>query len=572
MSRAQSEQLACRVGLMVVYHTPELVLLASFLEDLIVVNDGIGLIVGKLFSRHGPPEQIRGLNNGDTRSATFSAGRHLVKNFWGSYVAAFKSASGLSVLRDPSGGLPCYYAQGDLGTAFASDFKLLEAGGLVVPIVDWEVVGRALYLPHLPFEETAIGGVTQLLAGCAVEVATPSRPADCVWSPWDHIAPRSADEPASERLRRVVISTHSAWASCFQRPLVGLSGGLDSSIVAACLAGASASISCVTLSTSDRAGDERIYAREVSAALDAKLIEAFHVMDAIDLDTSVAQGVPLPCGKLHETAYNQAIREAVSVSNADGFFVGAGGDNVFYLTHSARPLIDRYEKEGWSRGTFSTFKDICALTGASGWQVIREGIRVSRARSERMDWKRDPGLLHPDFLAAEIDRPVNHPWFNHPAGTPVGKIGHVTLLLRALNHIEHRDKRLPVPMISPLLSQPIVELCLGIPSWQVCKGGIDRAVARQAFAKVLPPKVAGRHGKGTPEGFVASFIEQCRPQIAERLLDGELVRNRIADRRKLEALLAPRGAIGTAGPRLMALLDTEAWVRHWGRAGWASLN
>src|SRR3546814_6000927 len=62
--------------------------------------------------------------------------------------------------------------------------------------------------------------------------------------------------------------------------------------------------------------------------------------------------------------------------NVDAFFVGAGGDNVFYLTHSARPIVDRYRTEGLSKGLIDTISDICTITGASIWRVLREAIRV----------------------------------------------------------------------------------------------------------------------------------------------------------------------------------------------------
>src|SRR3546814_12928828 len=79
-------------------------------------------------------------------------------------------------------------------------------------------------------------------------------------------------------------------------------------------------------------------------------------------------------------------------------------------------------------------------------------------------------------------------------------LGHISMILRAMNHIEHRDKELAVPMISPLLSQPVIEACLGIPSWEACEGGVDRSAARRAFSGALPPSVVGRHGKGSPSG------------------------------------------------------------------------
>src|SRR3546814_9515504 len=99
--------------------------------------------------------------------------------------------------------------------------------------------------------------------------------------------------------------------------------------------------------------------------------------------------------------------------NVDAFFVGAGGDNVFYLTHSARPIVDRYRTEGLSKGLIDTISDICTITGASIWRVLREAIRVgSRGSRGATGWHADVDYLDPDFLADKAARPVEHPWLN----------------------------------------------------------------------------------------------------------------------------------------------------------------
>src|SRR3546814_6943404 len=82
------------------------------------------------------------------------------------------------------------------------------------------------------------------------------------------------------------------------------------------------------------------------------------------------------------------------------------------------------------------------------------------------------------------------------------------------------------PMISSLLSQPIVEYFLGIPPWEACEGGVDRSVARRAFAQDLPIAVTARSGKGSPDGFVGHYIDTHRTEIFERLMDGTLDRKR----------------------------------------------
>src|SRR3546814_17538454 len=107
-----------------------------------------------------------------------------------------------------------------------------------------------------------------------------------------------------------------------------------------------------------------------------------------------------------------------------------------------------------------------------------------------------------DFFADKAARPVEHPWLNAPAEAPPGQVGHISMILRAMTPIEHRDKELAVPMISPLLSQPVIEASLGLPSWAACEGGVDRSAARRAFAGVLHPRVVGRQGKGSPNRSV----------------------------------------------------------------------
>ena len=77
-------------------------------------------------------------------------------------------------------------------------------------------------------------------------------------------------------------------------------------------------------------------------------------------------------------------------------------------------------------------------------------------------------------------------------------------------------------MLNPLVSQPVMEACLAIPSWQWREGGFDRAVAREAFRKDLPDLIAWRRGKGGPDGFTAPDRRSFPPAIRERLLDGLL--------------------------------------------------
>lgn len=540
--------------------------IALFLNDIdrcLHIGEG-GAVVGTLFDRRDGDRHVQLLSERDAAFAKSSAGMHFIRSFWGSYLAITSTEKSATVLRDPSGGIACYYARKEGKIIFSSDARMILQTGLIQPAVDMGIVGRALYFPQLPLKETALEGVHHLLPGFAVTFENGESTEHQYWCPWDYIAPSAASKTMVEGLREVVRSTHRAWGRCFKNVVVGLSGGLDSSIVATCLAQSGTAVSCVTAVTADPTGDERTFARAVAEKIGAELLESHHLADAIELDRSVAEAVPFPCGKAHEQAYNNIVRQAVNYFGADALFVGAGGDNVFYLTHSARPLVDRFNMEGWSRGTFTTLHDICSITGASVWQVVFETVRLSRVQKSRADWKTVPDFLTSSFVEREQETPPRHPWLSPNADVPLSKIGHVTMLLRAFNHVEHRDKTMSVPMISSLLSQPIVEYCLGIPPWEACEGGVDRSVARRAFAQDLPIVVTARSGKGSPDGFVGHYIDTHRTEIFERLMDGTLANSGLVDRTQLELALRADAKLRPADcPRLMALLDTEAWIHHW---------
>src|SRR3546814_3536458 len=82
--------------------------------------------------------------------------------------------------------------------------------------------------------------------------------------------------------------------------LLLLSGGVDSSIVAACLAHAGCAFDCLTLVTANPSGDERSYARLAAESVGAALVERMREVSRIDLTRSAAAHLPRPVGRSFE--------------------------------------------------------------------------------------------------------------------------------------------------------------------------------------------------------------------------------------------------------------------------------
>jgi asparagine synthase (glutamine-hydrolysing) len=121
--------------------------------------------------------------------------------------------------------------------------------------------------------------------------------------------------------------------------------------------------------------------------------------------------------------------------------------------------------------------------------------------------------------------------------------------------------------VHPLLSQPLIEVCLRIPTPTLVSGGWDRAIARRAFMQDIPPEIARRRGKGASTASAQRLFEANLPFLRDLLLDGALVRKGLLDRDELERPMSPGGSLrGTAFvPILLQHMATEAWLRRWTR-------
>ena len=547
----------------------DMVVAVSGHGGLMMLADSMGFVVGTLFHRFGPSRPIDGFSASEAETIKSTKGQHLIDRYWGRYIAFIRDEGGSFVLRDPSGMLPCLYVRTGNAIIFASDASALVDAGSIKAEVDILGAASSLFRAGQPEERTALLNVRRLLPGMRLHVRGLSIDQSVQWNPWNYVTPcvPCSPEGQTETLRRVTQHCISSWAHHHGRPLLAVSGGLDSSIVAACLQQGGIDFTCATLSTRDPLGDERAHARSLAAYLKKPLVEANYSLDHIDLDTSSVNHLATPPGRLDAPAFDRAMVALAAEVGAQAIFTGNGGDNVFYMSRSARPLADRYAMEGISLGLLKTLHDICVLTGATVGQAIWHAIRAMRGARSGYGWQTDRSLLSNEIVERLSTSPPTHPWLTPPKGVRLaGKAAHIAMLLRMQYSLDAYVERDGLPVVHPLASQPIIETSLQIPTWRQCEKGRDRAAARQAFRNALPPAVIERRGKGSPQGFSYEIFHKFRAEIRERLLDGMLARERLIDRKAIERLMAPDyQGVGSEMTRLLTLVDTEAWLRHWSR-------
>jgi asparagine synthase (glutamine-hydrolysing) len=560
--RLLASELAGRSGLAIRHTSGSRVVLANAAVPILDLGHGRGVIIGTLFRRTGPPSALRELNEAEIDQIIATEGACLIRRYWGAFVATLRTGKGHVVLRDPSGALPCYIWDLPGYRCFASDPAVLRAG-LMRPEIDWRFIARHFHAGGLPSLATGLVGLRELGRGTAAIQSMRCETVRTLWSPWDH-GEDGRDHSLSAnagRLREAIDDSTDALSAGFASIVLGISGGLDSSIVGAALTAAQRRFVGITLTTDDPDGDERHYARIASACFGTELVARRHDLSDIDLGRSSVAHLPRPIGRIQALAYDAALLRLAARRGADAIFSGNGGDNILFHSYSASPIADRI-LSGRGRGLAGTIRDVCSLTGASLAAVVPAAAR--HLRRKKYPWQTDRLFLSRAVLDEYAGQDMGHPWLDAPPGALPGKAGHVALLLRIQQHLDGYERADTPPVINPLMSQPVIECCLGIPTWQWIEGGINRAVARRAYRDRLPKEIVDRQSKGGPDAFCLEIIKDRHAEVRARLLDGHLVRQGIVERTSIEQTLSdPRPNLGAAHVRLMALLDTEAWIDHW---------
>ena len=543
------------------------------------VKEDQGVVLGRLFRRSdigSPPASNVALARNDVEHILDSGGRALVHDFWGRYIAFLQTPSGSTlVLRDPSGTLPCFLVRHQ-GVAVV--FSWLEdalalLGQFGVPRVNWDGVEAHLRLGALGGRETALEGVSQILPGEVVDLG--SRRSTLLWSAVDLArSPATLDAAeAAPLLRQTVRSCTQSWASCYSTILLRLSGGVDSSILLSCLDRRStqADVLCVNYHSPGSDSDERHYARLAAARAGRDLIE--RERDPGFRIDQVLKSARMPSPGLYIGSMNaRTDTRLASAHAAEALFTGAGGDQLFFEFPRWWPAADYLQLRGLDAGFASAAMDAARLGRVSVWRAITLAM-VERVRPDlaaRQAWGHAALLAKPARQAPQHQK-TERARFVHPSllcasGLPLGKHMQTAALMHPLGYYDPFEQGSAPELVNPLFSQPLVELCLGLPTYLLTEGGRGRALARRAFAKDLPPQIATRRSKGGMEEHITQVLHSNLDVARGMLLDGELARRGLLDRARIEELLSGRPT-ALAGPisQIHALIGVEAWLSHWPR-------
>jgi len=493
-----------------------------------------------------------------------------------------KASRTLFAARDRFGKKPLYYTLQSGVFAFASELTALRQ----LPFLRFETplatLARFAAYEYVPTPETIYKNVFKLKPGHFLLFRDGAITEAPYWDmPAPGPEPKASEAELCDELRLRL-------AQAVKRRLVAdvplgvfLSGGVDSSTVAALMAGMAPRIKTFSIGFSEASYDESRYARMIASRYATDHHERILSADACGalLPEIVArQDEPMADPSVVPTyLLSQVTRENVTVALG-----GDGPDELFYgyeyfpafvlaARYNRLPDLVRHrlvepltrllpQSAGYVNPRFvaDTF-----LAGARApqWLRVQTWLAAFSAEAQAKLWREPSSLAAPEALFAPTKTLFDTP----DTRDPLARVGYVFARQYMLDYILVKVDRCAMMHSlegrAPFLDRDVAEFICRLPSRYKLRGARRKYLLKKAVAGILPKEILSRGKRGFLIPTAAWLRGRLRPQVDELLGERYLKAQGIFDPKTVTGLVTEH-ATGAADHRkkLWTLLVLQLWL------------
>ena len=427
----------------------------------------------------------------------------------------------LLLARDRLGQKPLYYAEKPEGILFASEIKaLLAAEPDLSRDIDHAALSEYLTKLYVGGDSSIYASIRKLPPAHLLVADNRRRTSHRYWDPWS-VAPRKGELVEEELLEELCEKLRDAVRlrlrsdvplGCF------LSGGVDSSLIAALACRLSRNVKTFTVGFGRGDYDESPHARRVAEHLGTEHHEFRAEADLGELAARVPQIFDEPFGDSSAIPTRQVsklTRGEVTVALS-----GDGGDEVFggYRRYRARRMAARFRSVPGA--ALSAVSGLARLLGGGRGRYgggfrenLRRFARYARQVRERL-WLTRPeyfdAAMQEDLLLPEVWRRVR------TAAPPTGPAdiprdldpAELAMRLDLLDYlpddilvkVDRTSMDVSLEARAPLLDHRVVEFMLSLPPEWKLRGRTGKYLLKRLAERFLPAEIVHRrkHGFAVP--------------------------------------------------------------------------
>jgi len=424
----------------------------------------------------------------------------------------------LFLARDRIGKKPLHYALYDGGIIFASEIKALLKHPQVSREIDLKSLSKYLTYEYVPAPNTIFKAVKKLQPGQTLLYRNSEVQLSQYWDVplVDNPIGYRTEAEYVEELREILAKAVRSRLVADVPVGVFLSGGIDSSLVAAFATRANPQVECFSIGFDEPSFDESGYARKVAQALNVKhqlkvfnmeeMLQGLHMLPDI-LDEPLADASILPTYLLSKFT-SQNVKVVLS---------GDGGDELFagYSTYQAHRLVTYYDS--LPAFTKTTLKGIASYLPVSHKNIstdfkIKQFLRGAGVSSEIrfFIWmgafidSEKKNLLSDDLKAELRNHNTYEDIFSYINDSRLTKdlerILYLSMKLYlqddVLVKVDRASMANSLEVRCPLLDHEFIEFVCGLPMVYKLNGLRTKYLLKKAAKGILPESIIHRQKKG----------------------------------------------------------------------------
>jgi len=454
-----------------------------------------------------------------------------------------RSEKTLFLARDRIGKKPLHYGLYDGGIVFASEIKALLKHPKVAREIDLSSLNKYLSFEYVPAPDTIFKSIRKVMPGYFLLYKNGDLQTERYWDiPLsDYPIGYKTEDEYVEELRDLLAKSVRSRLVADVPVGVFLSGGLDSSLVAAMTKRCNEDIECFSIGFEESSFDERKYAAKVAQSLNLKQnLRIFSTREMLEnlealprlLDEPLADASILPTYLLSKMT-SEKVKVALS---------GDGGDELFagYPTYQAHRLVTYFDSLPESVKVAA--KSLALSLPVSDKDIsfdfkIKQFLRGAGVSSEIRFFRWMGGFVDSEkreLLSDDLNATMRH----HNSYQDIFRYLSQSGLTKDLERILYLSMKLylqddilvkvdraamanGLEVRCPLLDQQFVEFACRLPMYYKLKGLKTKYLLKKAARGIIPDEIIDRRKKGFGipiarwlrnelKDFMLTYLEETR--------------------------------------------------------------